>query len=211
MTIISPELQEQLVNRAESHYPNVLPYHNWEHAQDVMSATASLAIRSHNPEIINNKELLVIAAAWHDADYYLDAKPEFKTKEERSAALVMHQLPELSAEQLSIISSAIIDTTVEITPKTSIIGDALHIADLGYFAADEAKFMDRLQKMREEWGGPAWVDVVKRTKMFGHHVIEEIQTPLFQILPHDDAEKWLDSINGNLQNLQQKFEHGRLV
>lgn len=211
MSYITSEFLNEFTERAKPYYPEVLPYHNWEHAQDVMAAVGKIAINSDNPEIIDNKSLLIIAAAWHDADYYKDSSPEFETKEQRSAALVMHKLPELSDAELKLISNGIIDTTVDISPKSSLFGDALHIADLGYFAADEAKFMDRLEKMRSEWGSPAWVDVVKRTRTFGHHVMNKIQTPLFQILPREAAHQWLDSIDSNLQSLQIKFEAGRLV
>ena len=211
MNYISAELQETLANRAEKHYSDVMQYHNWQHAQDVMASAALLASKSINPEIVQNGPLLVIASAWHDADFHLEGSGEFSTKEERSAELAVKSLPELSQEDKDLLYSGIIDTTVEKTEKDSLFGEAIHVADLGYFAADHEKFMDRLSLLRLEWGSPEWSTTISRTRAFGAHVIEEVQKSIFEILPEGEAVAWLKNIEGNLNYAQTAFDNGELV
>lgn len=82
MSDISSELERRLSARAEVHYPNVLSYHNWDHALDMMKIVANLADRSINPEISGKRNLLVVTAAWHDADYAIEDLGQFASKEE---------------------------------------------------------------------------------------------------------------------------------
>ena len=210
MNYISPELQEALANRAEKHYSNEMQYHNWQHAQDVMASAALLASTSTHPEIAQNGPLLVITSAWHDADFHLEGSGEFATKEERSAKLAVKSLPELSQADKDLLYSGIIDTTVEKAEKDSLFGEAIHIADLGYFAADHEKFMDRLSLLRAEWGSPEWETTIARTQAFGGHVLEEVRKSIYEILPKPEAEQWLSNISSNLEHVQQQFDSGKL-
>ena len=203
MTLISGELQYELTERARVHYPNVLPYHNWDHAKDVMASAKTIASRSVHPEIRKNGPLLVIAAAWHDADYFKADTPAFETKEKRSADLAFNSLPELNRKERLLIASAIDDTTVAKTEKDSVFGEALHLADLGYFAADHPTFINRLSRMRLEWGNPSWDETVERTKAFGGHVILEAQKVLREIYIEKDADAWIAAINKNLASLEE--------
>ena len=212
MSYISQELQDTLTERARAHYSDVLPYHNWAHAQDVMSSVAALVIKSSRPEITEKGPLLVIAAAWHDADFHLqDNIAVFATKEERSAKLAIRSLPELSQEDKNLLYSGIIDTTVSKSHKENLFGEALHAADLGYFASEQEHFMERLVLMRKEWGSPDWATTVQRTRAFGNHVIAESQKSIFEILPLADAEQWMTAIENNLDSLDQKLDRGELV
>lgn len=204
MTSISAELLTTLTERARPHYSDTLPYHNWEHAREVMSAAAKIALSTTHPDIARNAHLLVIAAAWHDADFHLEDTSEFASKEERSAALAIENLPELSSEDRGMIASGIIDTTVAKTQKESVFGEALHLADLSYFAADHEHFMNRLLAMHLEWGNVRWDETVKRTLVFGRHVIDEAQKSAFEILPKARAEAWVENIQTNLTSLESK-------
>lgn len=210
MTLISPELQQALVDRAQAHYPDVLAYHNWQHAQDVMEAATRISANTTEPEVGQNGSLLVIAAAWHDADYYIPDGEEFATKEQRSAALALRSLPELSLGENALIASGIIDTTVNKHRKSTLFGEALHLADLGYFAVDTETFMDRLERMREEWGSPDWDIVVSRTRTFGAQVITEARKTTAAILPKDMADEWVGTIQANLAYLKEQQRRGQL-
>jgi hypothetical protein len=210
MSDISPELRNELSARAEPHYPDVLAYHNWEHAVDMMSIIGKLASKSINPAIRDKQNVLVVTAAWHDADYAIEELGAFKTKEERSAVLAVESLPELSDEDKEIVYSAIIDTTVGIKPKGSIFGELAHTADVGYFAASPTHFMGRLSLMREEWGSPSWEETVSRTVRFGHMVMEESKEVLPNILSESDSDAWVGRIERNLLGLQMQLESGRL-
>src|SRR5690554_3657830 len=134
MSDISTELQKELSARAQVHYPDVLPYHNWDHALDMMNIVADLADRSINPEIRDKRNLLIVTAAWHDADYAVEDLGQFISKEERSAHLAVKSLPELSPEDARLLYGGIIDTTVSKIPKNNLFGEVTHAADVGYFA-----------------------------------------------------------------------------
>lgn len=210
MSDISPELQKELSARAEAHYPNVLPYHNWDHALDMMNIVADIADRSINPEIKDKRNLLIITAAWHDADYAVQDLGEFISKEERSAYLAVKSLPELTAEDADLLFGGIIDTTVSKVPKSNLFGEVTHAADVGYFAASPDRFMNRLNLMREEWGSPSWELTVERTILFGQTVIEETKEFMLKVLSKPDADAWISRIEGNLQRLRIELDLNKL-
>ena len=200
----------KLSERARSHYIDSLPYHDWRHAEDVMRIVANIADMSIDPDIRANKQLLVIAAAWHDADYHIEDLGAYGTKERRSADLIARMLPELSHAEHELIASAIIDTTVELHPKASMFGEVLHAADVGYFADDTERFMERLRLMREEWGSPDWTTTVERTIGFGKSVIAEAERLMPKILAKEHADAWIARIEHNLNYLESELRNGRL-
>lgn len=202
MTYITPELQNRLTTRAQEHYTDALPYHNWQHARDVMVTASNIAMTSTVPEIFDNRPLLVIAAAWHDADYHLPDVGSV-TKEERSAELAVSLLQELTIEDRDLIASGILDTTVAKTEKDSLFGEVLHVADLGYFANSYPDFLNRLSLMRAEWGSPDWEITKERTLKFGAHVIDETHKSLAKVLPAHAAVEWVDAIRNNLTRLNE--------
>ncbi len=211
MSDISPELRTKLSQRAKDHYPNVLPYHNWDHALDMMDIVADLADRSINPEIKDKRNLLILTAAWHDADYAIEDLGNYASKEERSAYLALEKLPELSAENADLVFNGILDTTVSKTPKSSLFGEVTHAADVGYFAAERSRFMGRLALIREEWGSPSWDVTVERTLSFGRLVIEETKEFMPDVLSEADSNAWFTQIEDNLRNLRDDLESGKLV
>jgi hypothetical protein len=211
MSDISPELRDQLCARAEGHYPNVLPYHNWGHALDMMHTVAELADKSTNPEIAGKRNLLIVTAAWHDADYAVEDLGQFKSREERSAALAVELLPELSDQDKNLLYGGIIDTTVTKTPKENLFGEVTHAVDVGHFAGSFTHFMERLSLMREEWGSPSWGETIKRTITFGTIVVKESGELMPKILAKPDANRWVSQIKNNLQQLQAEQDVGNLV
>lgn len=202
MSELSPELRQRLIDRARPHYDSEMPYHNWRHAVDVMHTTEKITGFSTHPEIRENKDLLKVAAAWHDADYHI-AADEDRTKEERSAALVHFHLFELTERQRMIIANGIIDTTVEKSRKDSLFGAVLHIADVGYLAADHHSFLNRLNLLHAEWGHPRWNETVERTKAFGGQVILEARKTLTEAVSERAAEGWVTMIERNLHKLDE--------
>lgn len=210
MSHISPELRTELSERAREYYPNVLPYHNWDHALDMMDIVADLADRSINPEIKNKRNLLVVTAAWHDAQYAIEDLGEFSSKEERSAYLAVKKLPELSAEDAELLFDGIIDTTVSKTPKTNLFGEVTHAADVGYFAATPERFMARLALMRQEWGSPTWDVTIERTVAFGRKIIEDTKEFMPKVLSKEDSDAWISQIVMNLENLQAALNSNTL-
>lgn len=208
---ISFELQQELSERAKKHYSNSLPYHNWDHALDMMDIVADIADRSIHPEIRGKRNLLIVTAAWHDADYAIEDLGDFESKEARSAELAVKSLPELNQEDRNLLYGGIIDTTVAKHPKGSLFGEVTHAADVGYFAASPARFMGRLILMREEWGAPSWEETVRRTVAFGATVIGEAEHVMPKVLNTADSEAWIVQISTNLENLQTDLEDGKLT
>jgi len=211
MSDISSELQKTLSVRAEPHYPNVLAYHNWDHALDMMETVADLADRSINPDIRDKRNLLIVTAAWHDADYAVEDLGDFVSKEERSAYLAVQSLPELSTDDADTLFGGIIDTTVSISPKGSLFGEVAHAADVGYFAASSTRFMGRLGLMRQEWGSPSWELTVERTISFGRAVIEETKGFMPKVLSETDTNAWISQIEKNLEYLKVKLDANELT
>lgn len=204
MNDISVNAQEELAARAKRHYTGGLPYHNWQHAQDMMKIIADIADRSIDLEVKNRRNLLVVAAAWHDADYAIEDLGEYDTKEQRSADLAVKSLPELTAEQADLVYSGIIDTTVSKTPKSNLFGEVCHLADVGYFAASYEDFIGRLELIRQEWGSPSWHETAKRTLAFGQTVLAEARAVTPRLLAESDAKAWVEQIQANLDSLQAK-------
>ncbi|MES2631010.1 MAG: hypothetical protein V4611_03565 [Patescibacteria group bacterium] len=211
MRHISPDLQDALSDRAREHYSTVLPYHNWEQARDTMSVAARFAVHSDHPEITDNGPLLIISAAWQGADYYMPDNYKFASKEERAAAAALQSLPELWDEDRELLASGIIDTDVAKTAKDTLFGNALYIATQGYFAGSNKHFVKRIRRIREELKEVPWELTVERTKTLGAQVLAESEKPIFEILPNDEAEQWLESIQENLDYLQHKFDSNKLT
>ena len=87
---------EGSVKRACERYPE-LPYHHPGHMEDVMQAVSELVEllpgdgyrRAINPW---HEELLVLAAAWHDAGFDEEAAQAYPTKEEYAILLILEDL-----------------------------------------------------------------------------------------------------------------------
>lgn len=205
MSRITPELQQVLCERARQHYTDDLPYHNWAHAQEVMTIAGRIATLSTVPVIVENRPLLVITGAWHDADFHVEDLGQFATKEEVSADLAARSLPELLPHERDLLVSGIIDTTVSKHPKDGLFGEAIHEADIGYFyTPDFDHFINRVSLLREEWGSPSWETTVQRTVAFGEGIYRNAQVSLFQLLPESEAQQWIANLTRNLEKIQEK-------
>lgn len=199
---ISAVLEQKLIADAKDQYINSLPYHNWSHALDVITNAAELCDRASKFGAQVDRSLLLIAAAWHDADYYLPVEGESRTREERSADLVHEKLTDLSEEKREIIKSAIIDTTVGKESIDSTMGILLHFADIGYFAyPDHAKFLDRMQKWQQE-NNYSDEEVVKMTRKFGRYIVDEAHKYLPVAIGNSGSRKWIDRVEANITQLQ---------
>lgn len=190
--------QDQLIARAEAHYTDDLEYHNWAHALDVMRNSDVLHERAIKFGAQVDRSLLLVAAAWHDADYHLPAGDDSRTKEQRSADLVCEKLIELSEAERAKVASAIIDTTVDKASKDSPMGVLLHFADIGYFAYPKHDdFLDRMNKWQRE-SGFADDEAAELTRKFGAHIILEAERYLPGVIGGDEADSWTDRVRRNI-------------
>ncbi len=206
---ISAAERGHLTQLALPHYTAELPYHNAGHATDVMNMVNYLASMSNNDSVAGSRNLLTVAAAWHDADHHLPFPDgQFDTKELRSMALMEKELSgEVSSRQLALLTSAVLDTTVEKTEKSSPFGVALHFADLGYFMMPFPHFTERLQRMHAEWEvlrpqeKQSQAATVERTRVFGKQLIAEAEKDMPSFLPDNKVMELTDRIRSNIQKL----------
>lgn len=193
----------RLVNQAEQHYSNEMPYHNWVHALDVIGHADELADMAENAGNALDRDALLLGSVWHDADYHLPLE-EGRSREERSALLARLCIRRYDTYLADSVASAIIDTTVDKHPKSSALGAALHYADVGYLASPAyGQFFRRLNYMRIEKGvgDNEWRMFADRTRRFGQFVIDSAEEDLSPIIGQDGVRIWVDRITDNLDRL----------
>ena len=193
----------QLVDRAEQHYSNEMPYHNWSHALDVIGHADEIADMAESAGNALDRDALLLGAAWHDADYHLPLEVG-RSREERSALLARLCIRQYDTYLADRVASAIIDTTVDKRPKSSMLGVALHYADVGYLASSAyGRFFRRLDYMRIEKGvsDDEWRVFADKTRRFGRLVIDRAQEELSQIIGQDGVQVWVGRITDNLDKL----------
>ena len=79
---------EQLTEPARGFYSSALPYHNFNHAKEVDAQAWLLAEQLENVGVEVNRDVVQVAAFWHDAGYIENhLQLGFQTKEQYSAHL----------------------------------------------------------------------------------------------------------------------------
>ena len=131
---------EGSVERACKRYPE-LPYHHPGHMADVMQAVGELVKllpgdgyrRAINPW---HEELLVLAAAWHDAGFDDDEAQAYPTKEEYAIALMKEDIKsndiDLTDYEIALLDRAIRGTimTPSLQQRDTPEAKLLHHADM---------------------------------------------------------------------------------
>jgi predicted metal-dependent HD superfamily phosphohydrolase len=132
--ISSPDFEaaeKHIVDMLEKEMPN-FPYHNYEHIQDVLSASMILA----QQEKISEEEIKIlrIAALLHDAGFIRSPK----NHEANSAAIAREVLPDfgIGNDQIAIIENMIMATRLPQSPLTQ-LEKILCDADLDYLGRDD--------------------------------------------------------------------------
>ena len=218
MAELSEVRTNDFIKRAEPHYQKAddvgsLAYHNWSHALEVCR-NAEYVVKTARKKLGSqvNRSLLLVAAAWHDAAYHLPLDTnEFVTREKRSATLAYDSLCPMPRVDRANVVSAILDTEVNVSPKSSDLGVALHFADVGYMAeGDYDRFCHNLSQMRLEWGqndpsgvAPSWEATTERTVSFAKNLIDEAMLELPRIFVDEDVEAWIGRVNANVLRLKQ--------
>lgn len=145
-----------LARRGLDRYPNH-EYHNRKHGADVIESTIEL-VDTCDVFTEREKQLLAIAAAWHDAgfgDDDLDWR-QFGSKEAYSVHIMREAAASiLSSEEQEYVERAIMGTmmTTSVTRDTP-EAQILHLADLSYLRGSPEDFRDgALRYRREELDG----------------------------------------------------------
>ncbi len=183
---------EGSVNRASKRYPE-LPYHYPGHMKDVMEAVGELVelLPSDSyPRVITpwQKDLLILAAAWHDAGFDDKAARAYPTKEEYAIALMKEDIKsnkiDLTNHDIAFLDRAIRGTIMTPALKQRDTPEAklLHHADMAYMTADWETF----------WRG---------AEAFHHEEHPKMSWKGFQQLEEDFLSKYKESLRNDFQSL----------
>ena len=178
----STPLLSVTVQRARQAYPS-LPYHNTQHMDDVVQMTKELIrLVPRYTFSAQQQELLVIAAAWHDAGYDHPAANEYWCKEAYSVALFaqdnQREGPVLDSEACAFVERAILGTIV-VPPlqRSTLEAKLLHLADIGFLFVDWQTFWRGTMAYRvEEQPDTPWVEFLQRQQRFFAMCLAEMQT-----------------------------------
>ena len=163
-------------------YPNY-PYHQPAHGVDVMCSIRALT--DVIPMNSDQKDLLLVAAAAHDAGFEAGPPPAGYATKEHYAVSFLDEYYEPGSAEYEFMKSAIIGTIPG--PKEQICRDSiqaklLHHADLGYvWQSGGQDFLNYAMRFRvEECGKLSWRDFQK---------LQDIFLPYYQLILENDMRK----------------------
>lgn len=163
-------------------YPNY-PYHQPAHGVDVMCSIRALT--DVIPMNSDQKDLLLVAAAAHDAGFEAGPPPAGYATKEHYAVSFLDEYYELGSAEYEFMKSAIIGTIPG--PKEQICRDSiqaklLHHADLGYvWQSGGQDFLNYAMRFRvEECGKLSWRDFQK---------LQDIFLPYYKLILGKDMRK----------------------
>ena len=152
-------------------YPNY-PYHQPAHGVDVMHSTRLLTDMIPADKMSSDqKDLLLVAAAAHDAGFKAGPPPEGYTTKEHYAVSFLDEKYKPGSADYEFMESAILGTIIG--PKEQICRDSieaklLHHADLGYiWLSCGQDFLNYAMRFRvEECGEMSWREFQKLENLF---------------------------------------------
>ncbi|MDO4660543.1 MAG: hypothetical protein Q4B27_00120 [Candidatus Saccharibacteria bacterium] len=206
---------EGSVVRASKRYPE-LPYHHPGHMKDVMEAVGELVelLPSDSyPRVTTpwQKDLLALAAAWHDAGFDDDEAQEYPTKEEYAIALMKEDIKSndigLTDHEIAFLDRAIRGTIMvpalqqRDTPEAKL----LHHADMAYMTADWETFWRGAEAFHhEEHPDMLWENFQKFEAKFFPIYMESLKND-FQLLgiAEDEIKKRLDTLKSHRKRIME--------
>lgn len=132
------------IEKLFGYHPAEFVYHNLQHTKDVVNIVEDIADNSGIS--LEEKELLLIAAWFHDTGY-----PEnIPLHEVKSADYAVKYLNKVNypASKTDIIKKLILSTKVPQNPKTA-LEKIICDADIAYIGKDD--FFNRISLLRKEW------------------------------------------------------------
>ena len=204
---------EGSVERACKRYPE-LPYHHPGHMADVMQAVGELVKllpgdgyrRAINPW---HEELLVLAAAWHDAGFDDDEAQAYPTKEEYAIALMKEDIKsndiDLTDYEIAFLDRAIRGTimTPSLQQRDTPEAKLLHHADMAYMTADWETFWRGAEAFHhEEHPDMSWEKFQKFEAKFFPIYMESLKNDFQSLgIAEDEIQKRLDTLESHLEQL----------
>ena len=206
---------EGSVERACKRYPE-LPYHHPGHMADVMQAVGELVKllpgdgyrRAINPW---HEELLVLAAAWHDAGFDDDEAQAYPTKEEYAIALMKEDIKsndiDLTDYEIALLDRAIRGTimTPSLQQRDTPEAKLLHHADMAYMTADWETFWRGAEAFHdEEHPKMPWEKFQQFEADFLLQYIESLRDDFQSLgIAEDEIKKRLDTLKSHLKRIME--------
>ncbi|MFO1436198.1 MAG: hypothetical protein U1F34_07580 [Gammaproteobacteria bacterium] len=134
-------------------YNPALPYHNFAHALEAVSAGEVILQRCREDGVNVDEQTVYYSLLFHDAGYHEEpATYGFPTKEEYSASLAAKMLPQfgVDANTIEMVVAAIRATHRDATFSTN-EQKVVRAADLAGLAADYEIFRRNSECLKEEW------------------------------------------------------------
>lgn len=205
---------EESIDRAGGCYPD-LPYHNVQHMKDVMEAVSELVELLPDdsyPRVITpwQKDLLVVAAAWHDAGFDDDEAQAYPTKEEYAIALMKGDIKskgiDLTDREIAFLDRAIRGTIMTGSPQRDTPeAKLLHHADMAYMTADWKTFWRGAEAFHhEEHPDMSWKDFQQFEAKFFPIYMESLKNDFQSLgIAEDEIQKRLDTLESHLKRIME--------
>ena len=206
---------EGSVERACKRYPE-LPYHHPGHMADVMQAVSELVELLPDdgyPRVITpwQKDLLALAAAWHDAGFDDDKARVYPTKEEYAIALMKEDLKSneihLTSSDIAFLDRAIRGTIMvpSLQQRDTPEAKLLHYADMAYMTADWETFWRGAEAFHdEEHPDMSWENFQKFEAKFLLQYIESLRDDFQSLgIAEDEIKKRLDTLKSHRKRIME--------
>lgn len=204
---------EGSVDRASERYPE-LPYHHPGHMKDVMEAVGELVKLLPDdsyPRVITpwQKDLLALAAAWHDAGFDDDKARVYPTKEDYAIALMKEDIKsndiDLTDHEIAFLDRAIRGTIMapSLQQRDTREAKLLHHADMAYMTADWETFWRGAEAFHhEEHPDMSWEKFQKFEADFLPKYMESLENDFQSLgIAEDEIQKRLDTLESHLEQL----------
>jgi predicted metal-dependent HD superfamily phosphohydrolase len=131
------------LNKLQRELPSYLLYHNVDHTRNVINACSYLAEKEGLAP--REKELLLLAALFHDAGYLT----RYESNEHAGAQTAELELSTAgySTSEIETISELILSTHPEVEPR-GLLQEIIHDADLNYLGRPD--YLSRSESLRSE-------------------------------------------------------------
>ncbi len=147
------ENRQAIIDAAEALYDSRLPYHNFNHVHDVLSASEKLLEKCQQEQIAVDMDVVFYAILFHDAGYQEDNKSKgFLTKESYSAYLAeevlrQHDFSEAFIEQVKQAINSTHQDAACVSNEDKLVKNS----DLFGLASDYSEFKQTSVRLLEEY------------------------------------------------------------
>ena len=186
------------------HDASNLLYHSLDHTEDVVEAADRIAALSGFS--VDDHELLLIAAWWHDVGMLeCNGNPigHEKTSAERAAEFLAEQ--GVASDRIAVVEELIAATDMAASPHTE-LSKAMRDADLSGLGRPD--YRKRLKSLRKEWDAQGRLHVADRVQWLEENIAffqaHDFCTPAAERLYGKQKKRNLEIIEGRLKKRKKK-------